>query len=312
MDLFSNHPLYKKHNIDSAMNSMWNFYRKKFLPLFILSLLMSFAIQFASSLIDFKEMYSITDPQVMFEKMKEYVWPMILISLLSLLFITILQYYVLYNPIDNESTVNRCIVKSLRYYVPFIIILFFFAFVSSLILFLGFIALVIGVLFAALYIATIYMFFLPIMMAEGPNIAHTITRTVALAHRNFWSNLGWTTVFILLMLVASIILSGIVLLPFTGSFLKMFTDQTGTAALQNITSNPVYIVLSSVVNALLYPFLPIFSSILYFNARAREEEPTPYEPGKPEPENNDRIKVEDLYAKPLPEDTGTKDENEVK
>ena len=56
MDQFSNHPLYRKHNIDSAMNSLWGFYKKKFLSLFIMSLVMSLVIQYASSLVNMKEL----------------------------------------------------------------------------------------------------------------------------------------------------------------------------------------------------------------------------------------------------------------
>jgi hypothetical protein len=310
MDQFSSHPLYKKHNIDSAMSSMWSFYKKKFLPLFLISLVMAFVVQYASSLIDLKEMYAITDPQIMLNKMTEYIWPMILISVLSLLFLTIIQYYVIYNPVDSRSTVPWCIVRSLRYFVPFIIIMILYAVVSSFILFLGILALIIGVFFAALYVVTIFMFFLPVMMAEGPSIANTISRTISLAHRNFWSNLGWTAVFILIMLVASIVLSGLVLLPFTGSFLKLFTGQSNSTALLDVATNPVYIVLTSVVNALLYPFLPIFASVLYFNGRASEEKPVPYEPEKPVTDT--QVKVEDLYAKPLPEDTSNQDDEATK
>ena len=41
MDQFRNHPLYQIHNIDSAMNSLWGFYKKNFLVLFITSFVMS-------------------------------------------------------------------------------------------------------------------------------------------------------------------------------------------------------------------------------------------------------------------------------
>jgi hypothetical protein len=112
------------------------------------------------------------------------------------------------------------------------------------------------------------------------------------------------------MLVASIVLSGLVLLPFTGSFLKLFTGQSYSTALLDVATNPVYIVLTSVVNALLYPFLPIFASVLYFNGRAGEEKPVPYEPEKHVTDT--QVKVEDLYAKPLPKDTSNQDDEATK
>ena len=70
MDSISNHPLYKRHNIDSAMSSLWEFYKQRFLSLFVISLVMSLVIQYASSFADFKELQSITDPALLLEEIK--------------------------------------------------------------------------------------------------------------------------------------------------------------------------------------------------------------------------------------------------
>jgi hypothetical protein len=296
MDQFAGHPLYKRHTIDTAMGSLWEFYKQKFIPLFLMSLVMAFITQYASSMINFGELQSISDPEVMLLKLREYIWPMVILSVLSLLFITILEFYVIYNPVSPENNIPRSIVRSLRYFVPYLIIMILFAFVGSFVIFLGILALVVGVFFAALYLATIYFFILPVMIAEGPNIASTISRTMRLAHRKFWPNLGWSAVFILIMLVTSIVLSGLVLLPFTGSFLKVITDAENANSMIRVASNPLFIILSGFVNALLYPLLPIFSAILYFNGRAGEDQMTTLKP----PQNNDdgRVKIEDLYSRP--------------
>src|SRR5665648_890193 len=105
MDQFSSHPLYRIHNIDSAMSSLWEFYKKNFLTLFIISLVMSLVIQYASTLVNFKELQTITDPVLMLEKIKDYIVPILLISLVALLFTTILQYYIIYNPLDIENNI---------------------------------------------------------------------------------------------------------------------------------------------------------------------------------------------------------------
>ena len=73
------------------------------------------------------------------------------------------------------------------------------------------------------------------------------------------------------MLVISIVLSGIILLPFTGSFIKVFKSPTEAASLADLSRNPFYIILNAVVSALIYPAMPIFAFILYFNGRAMEE-----------------------------------------
>jgi SNF family Na+-dependent transporter len=92
MKEFSHHPLYRKHNIDSALSSLWDFYKKKFIALFIMSLGMSLAIQYASTLVNINELSEITDPVLLLEKMKSYLIPILIVSLISLLATTILHY----------------------------------------------------------------------------------------------------------------------------------------------------------------------------------------------------------------------------
>lgn len=273
MEPIESHPLYKAHTIDSAMNSFWDFYKKRFVALFLISFAMGLAMQYLGTFIriDIGD-YQSFDMDEMMNKLSEFKWPMIIFTLVNVLFAVILQYFVIFNPLDSECSFLKCLVKSLRYYIPYLLILVILAFVGSFALFLGLILLFVGALFAGVYIMTLYLFILPIMMVEGPIIAHAIVRTATLAHRNFWNNLGWTAVFIILLLVASILLSGLVLLPFTGSFLSAVSNPEDAAAALEISKRPLYIILSAVVNAITLPMLPIFSSILYFNARAREAE----------------------------------------
>ena len=299
MDQFSSHPLYRKHNIDSAMNSLWEFYKKKFLVLFIMSLVMSLVMQYASSLVNIKELSSITDPMVLLEKISGFILPLLIISLINLFFTTILQYYVIYNPIDNENTVFKSIISSLKYFIPYIIIMILLAFAGSIGIILGIFVLIVGAFFAMIYIVTLYLFILPVMMIEGANIGLTITRTIKLVNRNFWSNIGWVSVFIIILLVVSVIFSGIILLPFTGSFVKTIMNPEDATKLIDVTSNPLYIILSAIVSALILPLMPIFACILYFNGKAGEDQIEPISAVNPE---NNKVRVEDLYAKPYSED----------
>jgi hypothetical protein len=115
-------------------------------------------------------------------------------------------------------------------------------------------------------------FILPVMMAERINIASTISRTISLSHKNFWPNIGWTTVFLLLYIIISLVLSGIIMIPFSGSFIKTIINPEDAGKIMDLTTNPVFIILSAVVNALTIPLIPIFAYILYFNGRAREVE----------------------------------------
>jgi hypothetical protein len=300
MDQFSSHPLYRRHSIDSAMTSLWEFYKKYFLSLFIISLAMSFVIQYASTLVNLNDLSTTTDPMVMLEKIKGYIVPILIISLINLLFTTILQYYIIYNPIDKANNIFVCLLKSLKYFLPYLILMILLAFAGSIAIVLGILALIIGVFFSILYIMTLYLFILPVLMVEGPNIANTIGRTFTLAHRNFWSNFAWVAVFLIILIVITIILSGIILLPFTGSFLKTIMNPAEATNIVDTVKSPLYIILTAVVGALTLPLMPIFGCILYFNSKAAEEESrhisTQVDPV------NDRVKVEDLYAKPYSDD----------
>jgi hypothetical protein len=299
MDQFSNHPLYKRHNIDSAMNSLWEFYKNKFLTLFIASFVMSLVLQYASSLVNMKELSSVTDPMILLEKIKDMLLPILIISLINLLFTTILQYYIIYNPIDNENTFFTSIIRSLKYFIPYLIIMVLLAFAGSVAIVLGIFVLIVGAFFAMLYVVTIYLFILPIMMVEGTNIGSTITRTITLTHKHFWRNIGWVAVFIIIMLVISVVFSGIILLPFSGSFLKTILKPEDAGTLVDVTTKPLFIILSAAVSALTLPVMPIFACILYFNGRAGEEQIQQITIQNPE---DNKVRVEDLYAKPYSED----------
>jgi len=299
MEPISNHPLYRKHNIDSAMSSLWDFYKKKFLSLFIMSFVMSLVIQYVSTQVNITELSSITDPKLLLEKIQGFLIPILIISLINLLFTTILQYYIIFNPLNSGDNIFNSILKSLKYFIPYLIIMILLAFAGSIAIILGIFVLIVGAFFAMLYVVTLYLFILPVMMVEGINIGNTISRTITLTHRNFWSNIGWVAVFIIIMLVVSVIFSGIILLPFTGSFVKTIMKPEEASKLVDLVSNPLYIILSAIVSALVLPLMPIFACILYFNGKAGEEQIQAIPSADPE---NNKVRVEDLYAKPYSDD----------
>lgn len=299
MDPISSHPLYKSHNIDSAMNSIWDFYKKNFISLFSISFAMSLVLQYFSKFINLQDLSTVTDPMVMLGMLKEVMVPILAISVINLLFSVVLQYYIIYKPIDKENTVLLSLLRSLRYFVPYLILMILLVFAGSVALALGFLILVVGAFFSALYIMTLYLFILPILMIEGPNIGKTITRTITLAHRNFWSNMGWVAVFIIVLIVISLVSSGIILLPFTGNFIKSIVNPGETSEIINMTRNPFFIILSALAGALTFPLIPIISCILYFNGRAREES---IQDVNPVGNENTKLRVEDLYAKPYSDD----------
>jgi hypothetical protein len=110
--------------------------------------------------------------------------------------------------------------------------------------------------------------------------------------------MGWTVVFIILIIIISMVLSGIVLLPFAGSFIKTFANPQDTSSIVNLPTDPIFLLLSSAVKALTLPLYPIFGFIIYFNGKAREDNlAVTIEPAG----NEQKVRVEDLYAKPREE-----------
>jgi len=298
MDQIKNHPLYRKHNIDSAMSSLWEFYKARFFVLFLISLVMSGILQYATSFTDLKDLQSTTDPMILLEKLKGLIVPMAIFAVVSLFFSTILHYYVLHQPLGENNVLLSSIWRSARYFLPYLIILIILAFVGAVAMILGIMVLIVGVFFSITYIAMISFFILPVMMVEESSIDVTIMRTVKLAHRNFWPNMGWTAVFIILFLIISIVLSGLVLLPFAGSFMSAFANPQDTSKIMTLPSDPLFLLLSSAVNALTLPLFPIFAFIIYFNVKSQEDNVNIQAVPKPE---EYKVRVEDLYAKPREE-----------
>jgi hypothetical protein len=295
MDQIKDHPLYRKHNIDSAMSSLWEFYKTRFLALFLISLVMSIILQYTTILIDIKELQKITDPMLLLEKLRGYIIPLLIFTLVTLFFNNVFHYYILHKPLDTSQNIFKCIYKSLKYFIPYLIMTILLAFVGSIAIALGLLALIIGVFFSLIYVVMICFFILPVMMTEEADIRTTVTRTVALSHRNFWTNIGWTAVFIILYIIISIVLSGIVFIPFAGSFIKTFANPQDTSKIMNLTTDPIFLLLSSVINALTLPLVPVFGYIIYFNGRAREEEVHLHSSGS---DTGYKVRIEDLYAKP--------------
>jgi len=292
MDQFNSHPLYRKHDLDSVMTTLWLFYKNHFPALFLAAFAGSLAIQFLTSTIDISKITGMTDPFEIMAQFKTWLWPIIGVIVISFLLSLTLQYFVIFKPVNSEVNIFNSIYKSLWYLLPYIVIGIIFVFFMAIAMIAGLIVFIIGILFSVLYVFMISLFILPLLMAEGNNIGNALGRTFTLSHRHFGSNLGWTAIIMLIIIVGSIILSSVVLIPFSGNFFKILTDPSEAAEAMSFMSNPWYIILSALANSLFAPLTPILGAILYFNARAREEDA-----GKPAEVNSDqnRVTVGDLY-----------------
>jgi hypothetical protein len=291
MNDFQNHPLTGAANLDSAMTKLWAFYKKYFVGMYIISVVLALLTSLASAGIDASMLQTVTDPEEMLQILKGMAGPYALILLISFVFGVILHAWVLERPLGEPGFPGTLLKKSALALIPYLLVMIVLMTIGMIMTAFGLVLLVLPGIFALFYIATVTMFALPLTLAESRNPAHVLSRSFTLAHRNLWPNMGWVIVVMLIILVVSLVIGAILMVPFTGTFLKSFTNPEEATTLLDISRNPVYIILSALTTSLVTPVFPILAFILYF--RNREEEVQQEEVA----DSEERLKVEDLYPK---------------
>jgi len=296
MGKYSDHPLAGARDLDSAINLFWNFYKKNFVALFVISLASALISSIVTSYIDLSKLQSTTNMDEMFSIYASMAGPILVLLAVSLVFSVFLTVYVIEKPAGKPFSLANYLKKSVTVILPYIVALIFLAVPSVLLVSLGMFALVLPGIFAAFYVFTIGLFVLPVMVVEESNPVNALARSLSLTHKRFWQNIGWVVIVLMLLLIMSFVAGALIKLPFTGTFIKTLSDP---GVSNEIAKNPLFIGLSSLVDALITPVYPILAAILYFsNAEEIKSEATIA------PDEN-RVRVEDLYPK-MPED------NEVK
>ncbi|MEE4198317.1 MAG: hypothetical protein V2I54_11785, partial [Bacteroidales bacterium] len=104
-----------------------------------------------------------------------------------------------------------------------------------------------------------------------------IGRTFSLCHKDFWSTLGSMVLFILIMILISIVVSALMSIP----FVILFFDQWGETGniiealnWQRYDIGVGYVIINSIVAALVYPLYAIFSVALYLKLKFKEDQDT--------------------------------------
>lgn len=294
---FSNHPLRKRYNLDTAMSTIWEFYKKWFLPLFIISFISSLITSTIASKIDLSELQTIEDPMLMIEAIKPFTGSYLLIVLIGIIFSVLLQYFIISKPVDSEDSATEWIVRAFtRFLLPMLLVYLVLSVMAVFAIFLGLLALIVGAFFAIFYVMIFFTLAAPVMMIEDISFVETISRTLSLGHKKFGINLGWVTLFLILVLIISIVLSAIIMIPFTGGFIKSIVNPDSAGDIIEFSRKPAYILLSSLASALTAPLYPIFSLVLYFNVRSYEESDSSVFSDDNNGDNG--VTVEDLYASP--------------
>jgi hypothetical protein len=282
-------PLAGAVDLDSAFNKLWSFYKKYFVGLYLISVAGSLLSSLFVSGIDLASLQATTDPVEMLEKMKGFAGPYTLTILVSLVIGVLLHAWVLDKPSGEPGFITAILRSSLVALVPYLIAMIIFGILTVLLVSVGLVLLVLPGLFAIFYMVTVGLFVMPVTLVETRNPFEMLSRSFRLTHRNLWPNMGWVVVVILIMIVVAMVLGALVMLPFTGTFIKSMTNPEEAGAMLEMTRNPLYIGLSALTGGLVTPVMPILAFLLYFRNRAEEvviEVTT---------DNDNSVKVEDLY-----------------
>ena len=260
------HPLAGNTDIDSAFSGTWQFYKKWFTPMYAISFIMALIISVLTSRIDLSSLQNTTDIAVMMETVKSFFGVYVVIMLIALFFNTLLQYFIIMKPLDENFSIIDAAGKVLtRYYLPLLVIFIVLFFFSMLAMMVGVLVLFVGILFAIPYVILFFAMATPLLIIEGRGIGDTISSLFKLVHKRFWPNMGWISVYVVLVTFFSLIVSTLVMLPFSGSvFGSVFNPEAATEVV-NFTRNPAFVILSSLTSALTTPILPILGLVLYFN-----------------------------------------------
>ncbi|MCD4769585.1 MAG: hypothetical protein K8R35_05405 [Bacteroidales bacterium] len=268
---YSEHPLNNKTDIDSAVNAGWQFYKKYFLSLYAISLVTAFIGVAFSSGIDIASLQTTTDPHELIAIMKPMLGNSLIISLVSIFFNLLLQYYIIMKPVDPEYNFINSIGYILsRIYFPLLAVYIVLAIFAMVAFIFGILLLFVGLLFAIPYVILFFALTAPVMIIEKRGIGEAITRLIKLVHMKFWPNMGWMSVYILFALIFSFIVSAIIMIPFSGSLFKSIMNPDAGTQILEFAGNPSFIILSSLTGAITIPLLPILALLIYFHNRSVE------------------------------------------
>jgi len=272
-------PFYKEMNLDTLFQNAWDIFKKNFGWFFLFTFLFVLIIQYFSNSIMGDYMQTITNmennPEAIYPLMKKLgLIFLIMIPAYTLLYVFLT--YVVLNPIEEGGLSYLELFKSsLKYFLPVLGASILAGLIFSVGSMLGIVVFIIGMLFAMLYFAVVFFPLVPIVMVEKTSPGNAIRRCFRLIHSDFWKNVGWVLAFLALYMVASGILSMITMIPNVGNFFKVIGNpESATAAgslFQSATS-PLSLILSSIATAVILPFQPIVSVLLYLHLRHKEDQ----------------------------------------
>ena len=275
------HKLYERMDTDKVLSNIFSLYFKNFWILVLSSFVAALLIQFAFFQLGFYNLTQLTDPEELLSTImsmrKELLIGTLIYFLVYGVLISFLINYLLIRDSNSNMPVKTIFTESLKNHTIHII---FFYMLSIIMLVvgasIGLMLFVIGIVFVSLYLASVLIPCFTIIIAENKNAFEAIHRSFSLVHKDFWSTVVSVITFVLIVIVISIILSALMAIPYVVMFFDKIIESgnlLGSLNLANYDIGIWTVVLNSIVAALTYPIYAIFSLILYFKLRYKEENP---------------------------------------
>jgi len=271
---------YRRTNLDLLFKQMWGIYKRHFGWLFFYSFLFAIIAQAAANYA-FKDnlekmLENIGDPTLVEGYLKALVPYLLFVWLFISFEFLFLTTFLLGRFLTPEKNILSLLGTMMRYQYPkylFVVLVSYFIIVLGTTI--GVFALIIGALVAVIFLGVSLMPVTPVMLVEDTGVFATIGRSFRLVLQDFWNVMAYTLLFFLLYVVASTLLNLLTMAPAAGSFLNTLFHP-GSASESTLSSltmldSPLYLVLNSIVNALLQPFLVIFPILIFFHLKFLED-----------------------------------------
>lgn len=273
-------PFYQRTNLDLLFSNLWEIFKRYFGWLFFYSFLLTIFSQAVATYVFKGElenlMNSLADPAAIGSYLKALVPYLLFIWIFISFEYLFLTSFVLGRYLEPEKSVMSILGTMMRYHYPkylFVVLISYFIIVMGTTL--GVFALIIGALVAFVFLGVSLMPVTSVMLVEDTGVFATIGRSFRLVLQDFWNVMAYTLLFLLLYGVAATILGLLAMAPAAGTFLRsiLHPGSGATEALSKMAmmDNPLYLILDSLANALLLPFLVIFPILIYFHLKYLED-----------------------------------------
>ena len=279
---YKDFPFYQQTTLELIFNNTVEIYRKFFGWLFFYSFLFLLLMNAVASYVfsdKFQDLQQLAEnPQQIGIFLKAFSLYFFYSWLGYSLYYLFIHYFILSKYLDPEKSQGIIWGETFtKYYLKYLIVIFLVFTMIMLGTMAGMLALIIGSLIASVFLGVSLFPVTPILIVENTGIWETIKRSFILVLKDFWQILGFLIIFFLIYVLFSLILGALSMAPYAGGFFYNLLHSNPEETAQVVSglqllNQPLYILLNSFLSAFITPLIPIFSILVYFHLKYKEDE----------------------------------------